>query len=70
MKYYQSFHDIVDPVDRGAQCGSSCIGGGQRTYVLFRTSDVVAALLTTPVAVVLLQRFGANKIPTKPYMLH
>ena len=31
-------------------------GGGQRAYVIFATSEVVAALLTTPAAVPLLER--------------
>jgi hypothetical protein len=43
------------------------IGGGQRAYVIFATSDVAAALLTAPAAVPLLERFGASLMTVDDY---
>ena len=43
------------------------IGGGQRAYVIFATSDVAAALLTAPAAVPLLERFGVSLMTVDDY---
>ena len=43
------------------------IGGGQHAYVIFASSDVVVALLTTPVAVQLLERFGVSLVVVDDY---
>ena len=49
------------------QVRNVAIGGGQRAYVIFATSDVVAALLATPAAALLLERIDVSLMTMDEY---
>ena len=49
------------------QVRNVAIGGEQRAYVIFATSHVVAALLATPAAALLLERIGVSLMTVDEY---
>ena len=69
--------DFVDGVLSGVpyptvvplQVRNVATGGGQRAYVIFATSDIVAALFTSPdlAAAQLLERFGVSLMTVDEY---